>query len=252
MYTVVNPPPEDITIDLAIVAFVQATAGTFPFNAALSLPPPGSCTVILRSGDFLSQQYPNFSVTKALDAGPILTLSGTKGTRTVGLPAAHFNQLGKNLPGGALTNSVFLEPGAINFSIAGGGDVGAFKGSITNPPAITWTNRGQISTVNRSQPLTVNWTGAASGQIIEITGASTDQRTNSSARFTYVAPPGSTSFTVPSVILQSLPASRATRPAYQGTLTVGAIGASTPFAAMGLDFGIATISAFTGAPVTYQ
>jgi uncharacterized protein (TIGR03437 family) len=251
-YTIVSSPPTDITVDQATPAFVQVAPGPFPFNAALSLPPPGSCTVIARSGDFLSQTYPNFFITSALNAGPAVVFSGSKGIRTVNLPPSHWNQLGKNIPGGTLTNTVFLEPGAISFSGAGGADVGAFKGSITNPSAISWTNRSQISTVNRTQPLTVNWSGAGPGQLVEITGTSSDLTTNGSARFICVATAGASSFSVPTVILESLPATRTSGNVLKGALAVGAIGATTAFTASGLDFGIASVSAFTSQPVIYQ
>jgi uncharacterized protein (TIGR03437 family) len=249
-YTIVNPPPTIISVDTANVAFVDVAAGGFPFNAALSLPPSGSCTVIQRSGDFLTDAFPNPFIQKSLDAGPTLTLTGS-GSRTVSLPAARSVEIGANLPGGQLTNSLFLNSGVIGFAGVGGGDVGAFKGSITVPAAITWTNQSQISTVNRNQPLAITWSGATAGQIVEITGTSTDLPTNSSARFICVAPAGSATFTVPSEILQVLPASRIVGKPLKGTLTVGAVGTST-FAATGLDFGIAAVSAFTSQPVLYQ
>jgi hypothetical protein len=251
-YTIVKPPPTTITVDTANVAFVQVSSGVFPFNAALSLPPAGSCTVIERSGDFLGQTFPNPFIQKSLDAGPTLTLTGGGGTRTVSLPLAHLAEIGVNIPGGALRSSLFLNPGAINFSGAGGGNIAAFHGAITVPAGITWTNQSQISTVSRGQPLTVNWSGSAAGQMVEITGVSTDVPTNSSAKFICIAPPGSTSFTVPAEILQALPATRTTGIMMKGTLSVGAVGTTAPFTATGLDFGLASVNLFSSQPVSYQ
>jgi uncharacterized protein (TIGR03437 family) len=248
-YTIVNPPATDITLDLATVDFVADSAGTFPFNPVLSLPTPGSCAVVEHTGDLITQRLSNPFLTRKLDAGSALTLTGIKGARTVTLPAAQWNQLGKNIPGGILVNTLVLEPGTLNFTVSGGKDVAAFQGVITNPAAITWTNRSQVPAVTRGQPLTVNWSGASPGQIVQITGMSTDFPTNSSARFTCIAATGATSFTIPAVILQALPASRR---GVQGTLTVGAIGPTATFAASGLDFGIASVSSSQTKPVTYQ
>jgi uncharacterized protein (TIGR03437 family) len=248
-YTIVSPPATDITLDMATVEFVADSAGTFPFNPVLSLPPAGTCTVVQHAGDLTTQRLANPFLTRKLDAGSALTVTGFKGARTVSLPAAQWNQLGKNIPGGILTNTLVLEPGTLTFSASGGKDVAAFQGSITNPTAVTWTNRSQISTVTRSQPLTVTWSGASSGQIVQISGISTDLPANSSARFTCIAAAGSTSFTIPAMILQTLPASSL---GVQGTLAVGAIGPTATFAASGLDFGIASVSSSQTKPVTYQ
>ncbi len=252
LYTVNTPPPTNITVDVAGIAFREVSAGAFPFDAARSLPPAGSCTVIGGNANFLSRPFSNPFIKRSLNAGPAVTLNGPKGSRTVGLPFTTPAQLGKNIPGTNLSNSVFLEPGNISFAAAGGGDVGSFQGSLTNPAAVTWTNRDQITAINRSQPLTINWSGAGAGQIVEIIGASTDLPTHSSAKFICVAAPGSASFTVPPAILQSLPATRTAGAQFKGTLSVGAIGATVPFNASGLDFGIASVSSFSGKPVSYQ
>lgn len=252
LYTVNTPPPVNITVDLAAAAFREISAGAFPFDAATSLPPPGSCTVIGGNANFVSRPFRNPFIKRSLNTGPLLTITGPRGAQTVGLPLATTAQLGKNIPGTNLTNSVFLEPGNINFSAGSGGDVGAFQGALTNPAALTWTNRDQITVINRSQPLTVTWSGAPSGQPVEIVGASVDLPTHSSAKFICVAPSGSTSFTVPAPILQSLPATRTAGAQFKGTLSVGAIGATVPFTASGLDFGVASVSSFSGKPVSYQ
>src|SRR5262249_22453253 len=155
LYTVNAPPPTTITVDLAAAGFLQIAPGPFPFNPALSLPPAGSCTVIEGSDNFLTSAFPNPFIKGTLNAGASLTVPATKGSRTVSLPPTGGPaQLGKNIPGTNLSNSLILDPGSIRFSSAGGADVGAIQASLTNPAAIAWTNRDQIAVINRSQSLT--------------------------------------------------------------------------------------------------
>src|SRR5260370_19628187 len=91
----------------------------------------------------------------------------------------------------------------------GGKDVGPFSTSCTIPQPLPWTNRDQLTVVNRAQPLTVSWTGGDSSQVVGIVGFGEDLPTNSSASFACIAPRGAGSFTVPPDILSNLPATRA-------------------------------------------
>ena len=87
-------------------------------------------------------------------------------------------------------------------------DVGVFSTSYSFPQPLTWTNRTQTNVVDRSQPLTLSWSGGDNGQIVGILGFGEDLPTNSSAVFVCIAPPASSSFTVPTDILSNLPATR--------------------------------------------
>jgi hypothetical protein len=70
-------------------------------------------------------------------------------------------------PGGTITlpgqqaEPQFFSGGTYAFNNGSGGtQVGAFTGSVTIPSSpFTWTNYSSISTVSRSTPLTVTWTG---------------------------------------------------------------------------------------------
>ena len=64
-----------------------------------------------------------------------------------------------------------LQPGTYRLQGPGGTDVGAFDPVSTIVPAFDWTNRNTITAVNRSQGLTINWTGGSPGWV-EITGFS--------------------------------------------------------------------------------
>ena len=97
-----------------------------------------------------------------LDAGPELTITGPSGTMQMpeagGNPGTYQANLGASSPlPGQGAKPPYLSPGAYTVSNgSGGADVGSFSGTVTKQPDFTWTNEGQITSVNRSQPLTVN------------------------------------------------------------------------------------------------
>lgn len=158
-------------------------------------------------GDFLATGSIPESPPAALDGGKQLSISGPGGQKSV-TTVDNGAPLGSYLPLYSLPNQLYLAPGTYSVSTNGGADVPGFTTSVTVPPALNWTNRDQITNVDRSQPLTINWTGAVSGQTVEIIGVGSDLPTNSSALFFCVVPAGANSFTVPAQALSALPASR--------------------------------------------
>src|SRR6202022_4036680 len=130
---------------------------------------------------------------------------------------------GKNIPTSPLRNSSLLQQANNTLKVAGGADVGAFQANITNPAPLTWTNRDQVTNINRTQPLTINWTGGPSNAPVAIIGANVDNPTNSTALFVCMAPPGSGTFSVPPYILANVPATRSPRLVSKGILYVGAM-----------------------------
>lgn len=159
--------------------------------------------------------------------------------------------IGSFLPLYSLPNTLFLIPGSYTVNAVGGADVGAFQAAITMPPAFTWTNRDQTTNVPRSQPLTLNWSGGATGQNVLILGADSDLPSNSSAAFLCIAPAGASSFTVPPQVLSALPA---TQPSVLRSKSAIYITASSdaPFTASGLQTAIASAVYATGKTVNFQ
>jgi hypothetical protein len=156
-------------------------------------------------------------------------------------------------------SSLLLNAGNLTLSAPGGADVGPFQAAITVPSAfeLTWTNQPSppaILTINRSQGLTVNWSGAPAGQPVIIFGGGVDLPSNSSGVFACVAPAGSSSFTVPAIALGNIPATRRNLLQSKGVVYVGALPASNPtmFTASGLDVGAIVTGAFAGRTVVFQ
>jgi hypothetical protein len=139
-------------------------------------------------------------------------------------------------------------------SASGGTDIPSLRASSNIPAPITWTNRDQLVNIDRTQPLTVTWTGASATQTVSIVGGAVDLPTNSSALFQCIAGSGSTSFTVPPAILSALPASRRLPSQTKAVLFVGTLplGATSMFTAPGLDAAVLLPIFVNGRTVTFR
>ena len=174
-----------------------------------------------------------------LNGGPTIQVTGPAGDRTM--------QMVPNVPeisdgpysgfySGQLGSGDYLSPGAYTLSNGtGGSDVGGFSATVTVPPPFTWTNEASFFAIDRSQPLTVTWTGGDPNGTVTVLGYSYVNSTLASS-FSCVAPASAGQFTVPARILQ------ATAPSVVGpnsnVLAVTSYSQMLPFTAPGLDFGI--------------
>jgi uncharacterized protein (TIGR03437 family) len=135
-----------------------------------------------------------------LNAGA-LSITGPTGTQAM----TQINQSGilsysVNLPSGFFPAS----GGTFTFTGAGGPDVGPFSATVSDPNPLVWTNQAAINAVDRSQDLTVTWTGGIPGTWVSIGGGSTT--INVSGTWICFAPVSAGQFTVPSYILETSPA----------------------------------------------
>jgi hypothetical protein len=95
--------------------------------------------------------------------------------------------------------------GAFSFRGTGGADVGAFTSNLSLSPLLSWTNQAAVASVNRTQGITVTWTGGNPGTYVSITGTS-GSAAGAVAGFTCVAPVAAGQFFVPPYVLSALPA----------------------------------------------
>ena len=183
-----------------------ATVGSFGFMDI----PDGNCGVMQSNGGGAGPA-PTY-----LDAGPTLNISGPNGARqmaksngtySAGLPANYL------VPGGyAITNG------------NGGADVGDFELDITMPPAFTWTEAASISTIVRSQPLAITWSGGDPNGRVQIAGTSiADPDLNASVSFLCIAKGSDLHFTVPAAILSLLPGAGGSLTVSSTTSVTGAV-----------------------------
>ena len=237
--------PTDVTDDVGEITVRTAPGGPFFFNPAISLPPPGSCITYTISGNPPASTLPDFfgGLGAELDAGASASVSGIS---TVSIPRAAASPfysavLGTNDPVIGASALVLNSSGTTTVSAVGGTGVGAFSVTVPAAPALSWANRSQIVTIDRTQALPVTWsTAGLANTLLLIAGANYDLPSNVQRSVVCAAPTGAGSFTIPAYILQAIPASRAAVGQSSGTLTLGVLPQNAaPFTATGLDTGLA-------------
>jgi uncharacterized protein (TIGR03437 family) len=194
--------------------FIEFTG--YELAGAVATPFPNGCQV--------TQVQPNQVATAAtgigvpLDAGAV-TLTGP-GSSNITNQAFLENGNAYSLPfiKGILTAGTYTLTGA------GGANVGPFSATVTLGAPFNVTG-GLPATVNRGSGLTLNWTGGNSSDVVVISGtAGTGAGAQlTGASFVCFTTAGQGTFTVPSSILDQLPAVSAAQIAAQtgtGTLSV--------------------------------
>jgi uncharacterized protein (TIGR03437 family) len=128
--------------------------------------PPGTC------GYPPSTYLPGPNGNNYWDAGPGIELSGASAGPVVAVPDEDHNDALGSFYGRSFTASD-LEAGSYTISNGqGGANVGPFQIKFTvAPPVLQWTNRGDLSSIQPGQDLTINWiTTAADDEYVAISG----------------------------------------------------------------------------------
>jgi hypothetical protein len=133
-----------------------------------------------------------------LDAGT-LTISGPGlSSRAVGVSPYY----SITLPEGTLVGS-----GTYTLTGSGGTQIGPFTVTATMPSSFTVTNLSSLSTINRSQPLTFNWTGTGIDLVyIGVQGATLTTTTTHGVLISCTVPAGPGTYSIPAAALAYLPA----------------------------------------------
>jgi hypothetical protein len=204
---------------------------------------PGSPTIPSRLFDVPSDQTPG----QFLNVGQALNASGPQGT--VQLPA----------PGYSINSDTnVITPG--DYTVDNGTGTaafGPFKATLTLPPMLTWTNKDALASADRTQDLTVTWSGGIPDkEIVLIVGLAVSEQ--ATAAFLCTEKVSAGKFTVPAWVLSSLPGSATFTEGGQ-TFPGGLLGIGTApltsvgrFTAPGLDFGVFTYEQATVGLVNYQ
>jgi uncharacterized protein (TIGR03437 family) len=177
----------------AVAAFGQfSTAATLAGAVGGLFPSQGTCSTLPQ---FLTRSA------NGLDAGTSLALTGAAGSWTlkpsrIGQYQVLFGStpVGSNLPVGAYT-----------VTGPGGHDLAAFSATLNVGGNIVWTNQASVKTVNRSQPLTVTWSGGTNPGYVVVGGYVTSN-TNGLVGFVCTEDVTKGTFTIPSFVLSVLPA----------------------------------------------
>lgn len=217
----------------------------------------GACTVITFSAQS-TDPFPGFSYV-GLDAGSAINVSGPAGSRTlttsqtIGKGFYQNSKLGDGTPGN------YLDPDDYTITGSGGADVGGFTAKVRIPAALVWTNQSSVGPVNRAAGQLITWSGGDPGSYVSIDGSSFNLVNNTQAvgaAFHCQARVSDASFTIPAIVLLSLPAGAGTSISGitipTGSLGVGAATTTATFKASGLDLGVVSSSSSTSKSVTYQ
>jgi hypothetical protein len=192
-----------------------------------------------------------------LDAGPALNFTGPNGLASVPAVSGQPGNYQGTISLG--TGQMFIPPGGGSFMIdngSGGADIGAFKDQVSFPPLLVMSNAAGIgATINRSQPLTVQWTGGNPNGYISITGHSSLPPANNEetvAVFECSAPVSAGQFTIPSWILMALPP-QAAEPGVPGAPGLELSSSQgTNFTAPGMTGGIVSLLSTVTLQTGYQ
>lgn len=172
-----------VTNDEAFAAFFSRGWPADP-NAVILLPPPGLCaayTAMYAAGtdfDSIAAVLAHLGDDPALDAGGPLSIAGAAGTRAIPrsgtLAGEYWTRLGFEDASRRRTVPLFLNDPQYRFTIPGGKQIGAFSETVPDFPQFVWTNRDPLSTVDRTRPLRIAWTGAPQDATMLIVAASFD------------------------------------------------------------------------------
>jgi uncharacterized protein (TIGR03437 family) len=244
------------TTDSGSANFFRYTAiNTAAFAGAFAFSSVGSCSVWSFTASASSQSEPDPFQFTSLNAGPDVNIAGPDGAIAMPLQtdAGIFSYATPT------ADTLFIPPSGGGFTFdngSGGPDVGAFKVALQLAPPVTWSNAANISTVTRSNGVTVNWTGGDPSTNVGITGLSIGSVGGSTSNFVAglfncQAAASADTFTVSPAVLLALPPSTSIEGISLSTLTLSNVTLQT-FAPPGLDLGVAEASVATSISVTYQ
>ncbi|MCC6861453.1 MAG: hypothetical protein IT158_22990 [Bryobacterales bacterium] len=254
----------DTTIESASGSFVKygiADVATADFSRLRI----GQCFVVKRTGtldDIMSPVPP-----ARLDAGLQLTLNGPNASNKI-MPKDQEGDYGLTLYNSGFsgiggTGSPTLVQGTYTIAGPGGADIGSFSTSIDFPGAFSWTHQGNpADPISRATALKVDWTGGGSGLVeitgiaAKITGGTQEDPVGDATVFNCVAQASAGTFTVPTSVLQQLPAVAAGAQDAVGYLQVLAIPDMTKgqgrFDASGLDRGFISYAVGSSKTTAWQ
>ena len=257
----VRRQPTGLTIDTSgdftSSTFRTEAGGAFVYNPLYLLPPLGACITNAANGNlFWKDAVPGVAATgSTLDAGALLNVAGVKvasNSQTAAYAPLGWFQTGLT---STIKSTLKLNPGTVAVQGSGARNVGSFQSSVTIPTPLTWTNRDQIpGIIDRTQPLTVNFSAVPSGHTVLVMGGYYSPGINATTMFTCTAAGSASSFTIPAYILGSVGTQRSNERMSLAYLLVGSTPLGNPLAISpsGLDYGALFVTVLGGKAVLFQ
>jgi hypothetical protein len=225
-------PAFDSNNEVAGATFARMTISDVA-NNNIAVSQVGGCMVFRRTGT-QDEIISGVGTTTLLDAGSSLTLNGPN-ANNIALSRDASNTYNRTLYSSGFggfggEGSPTIGAGTYTVAGTGGSQVGAFNASLTVPGNFSWTNQANITDpISRSSNLVINWTGGGDG-LVAITGVAgtraggtTDNPVSDSGVFSCTAPASAGTFSVPTAVLQQLPAVPAASETGVGMLMVMAM-----------------------------
>jgi hypothetical protein len=236
-----NPPPQfpndqPSSDSVTIIPYkLGYTAGEL--NAAFDGPSLGSCYAVATL-----PKDPSPPILAILDAGTTLSLKNPGGTtRTIPKSGTQYA-----LKVGDTSANNFFDLGTYTLTGGGGADIGAFTAAFSLG-AFTWTNKpanNGIVQVNRSQGLTVTWSGGDPAGYVQIQGFSGNPTASMSFACNVATSNGT--FTVPPSLLLAMPGNTG------GSISLINFPVATQFTAPGLDIGAVSYEQHISSLASFQ
>jgi uncharacterized protein (TIGR03437 family) len=207
---------------------------------------PGSCSVSVFGLTY--PNYPSFTPVGTPSSTGDLMFSSSAGSSDLYYYSSVGAYFTTSNPGSTGVDPSYFMPmsGPIT-ATSKGGEVGAIDVTIDVGSSFVWTNQTGLTSIDRTGPITVAWTGGDPGGWIEIAGITTPDFSNGGA-FRCLASASDQKFTIPPSVLLNLP------PAAQSAFSMLSVQpvSSAPFTASGLDTGIVTAAIANLLVVQYQ
>ena len=254
-FTEPGQPPFDFKFDTGGTVCIRYTCDQFVQSQGGCVPPAiGSCKVsTFQTGSTVTDPIAG----TGLNAGPVINVNGPNGAKQMTpvplLPGFYTATLSD--PFNPLAVG-YLDPGTYTINNGGGASgantAGPFQATHVVSSSLVWTNKDSITTVNRSQGVTVTWTGGAANGYVGIYGSSTNALNTAGALFTCFVSAAAGSFTVPPSVLLALPPSNPNSTEPSDILAVGSSDPPTRFTATGIDTGFVNSTVQTAKTLVYQ
>lgn len=206
--------PIDFAIDFGAAQFTETTGGALAYDRVRSTPPAAACLTYGFAGRADDVGLYRAPGAQAVDPGDRIRVSGPRGVRrlerSAGFAGAFGALLGGVAPGGlvaALLSGPYLIPGAYSAASEVQSEV-SLDVQIDQPDSVDWTNRDQLAEIDRSAPITIEWTPPGRSDLTVMVVSDNYRRpTDSTGGFLCRAPASAGSITVPEWVLSTVPAS---------------------------------------------
>lgn len=186
-----------------------------------------------------------------IDAGPAINFTDSVAENSIAITPSGYYTGSLGCTGGGTCPPLFLASAGGTISInngKGGPDVGSFVVQMKESPLLAWSNMLQLpATLDRTQGLTLTWTGGDPAGVAQIRASSSAAVAQGSVS-AYLSCPVAISagqFTIPASALLALPPGA-------GQVSIGATDESPVFTAHGLDGAVADVSVEDQLAVTFQ